>query len=129
MATIRKEIRLDRAAAEVWDAFRDTDAVHTRLARGFVTDAKPEPGARMVTFANGVTAKELIVTVDDAERRLAYAVVGSPNLIHHNASFQIIEEGRASRVIWTADLLPDEAVAVIGPMMEAGAAAMALTLG
>ena len=54
------------AAADVWDALRDVGALHTRLAVGFVTDGRMEPGARVVTFANGVVARELIVAVDDA---------------------------------------------------------------
>jgi carbon monoxide dehydrogenase subunit G len=128
MATIRKEFRIARPAAEVWEAFRDVGAVHTRLARGFVTDTKLEEGARLVTFANGFVARELLVTVDDAARRLAYAVTGSPNLTHHSASFQVFEDGGGSRVIWVADMLPDAAAATIGPMMDAGVEAMRTTL-
>jgi hypothetical protein len=129
MATIRKELRVARAPAEVWDAFRDTGAVHTRLARGFVTATEPEEGARRVTFANGMTVRELIVSVDDAERRLAYAVVDHPSLRHHNASFQVFDDGGGSRIVWTIDLLPDAAAGVIGPMIDAGVAAIAKTLG
>jgi hypothetical protein len=128
MATIRKELRIARAPGEVWDVFRDVGAIHTRLARGFVTDTKLEEGARMVTFANGMMARELIVTVDDAARRLAYAVVDSPNLKHHSASFQVFEDGAGSRIVWTADLLPDAAAATIGGMMDAGVESMRTTL-
>jgi hypothetical protein len=128
MATIRKEARMSRAPAAVWDAFRDVGAIHTRLARGFVTDTKLEEGARVVTFANGFVARELLVTVDDDARRLAYAVVGSPNLTHHSASFQVFEDGAGSRVVWIADMLPDAASATIGPMMDAGIEAMKTTL-
>jgi hypothetical protein len=39
---------------------------HTRFAPGFVTSATLEEGARVVTFANGVVARELIVDVDVA---------------------------------------------------------------
>jgi carbon monoxide dehydrogenase subunit G len=129
MATIRKELRLARAPADVWDAFRDVGAIHNRVARGFVLDTKVDDGARMVTFANGFVARELIVTIDDAARRLAYAVVGSPNLTHHNASFQVLEDGAGARIIWIADILPDAAAAAIGGMMDAGVQAMRATLG
>jgi hypothetical protein len=82
----------------------------------------------VVTFANGFVARELIVTVDDAGRRLAYAVVGSPNLTHHSASFQVFEDGAGARVVWIADILPDAAATTIGGMMEAGMEAMRTTL-
>jgi len=129
MATIRKDLRVGRPPGEVWEAFKDVGAIHTRLARGFVTDTKLENGARMVTFANGVVARELIVTVDDAGRRLAYAVIESPNLSHHSASFQVFEDGAGARIVWIADLLPDAAAETIGAMMEAGVESMRTTLG
>ena len=51
-------------ASEVWSAVRDIGALHTRLVPGFVTDTKLEPGARVVTFVNGVL-REPIVALDD----------------------------------------------------------------
>src|SRR5215813_7036702 len=124
MASIRKEIALDARAEEVWDAVRDVGALHERLVPGFVVDTKLEPGARLVTFANGMVARELIVTVDDPARRLVWAVVGSPRLAHHNGALEVRAEGERTRIVWTADLLPDESAALIAPMMEAGMAAM-----
>ena len=66
MASIHKEMTLHADPAQVWDAVRDVGAIHTRLAPDFVTDVKLEGNARIVTFANGMTAKELIVDVGDA---------------------------------------------------------------
>ena len=60
---------------DVWDAVRDFGAVHTRLVPGFVLDARLEGDARIVTFANGTVARELLVDCDEARRRLVYAVV------------------------------------------------------
>jgi carbon monoxide dehydrogenase subunit G len=128
MATIHREIRLAKPAAAVWDAFRDFGAPHERLARGFVTATTLEEGARTVTFANGLVARELLVTMDDAARRLVYAVTGG-QLTHHNASFQVFEEGAGSRVVWITDLLPEEGAGPVGAMVDAGCAAMLKTLG
>ena len=95
-------------ASEVWDALADVGALHTRLAPGFVTDCRLEPGARVVTFANGLVARELIVDVDADRRRVAWSVVGG-RLSHHNASAQVFDEGGgATRFVWIADFLPDE---------------------
>jgi hypothetical protein len=85
--------------------------------------------ARRVTFAAGFSARELIVDVDDAERRLAYAVVDSPMAAeHHHATMQVVSDGDGSRLVWICDVLPDELAARIGPLMEHGAAAMRATL-
>src|ERR1700730_8115031 len=40
MASIHKDIPIDAHPDHVWDAVRDFGAVHTRLAPGFVTDAR-----------------------------------------------------------------------------------------
>lgn len=128
MASIRIEMSVAVPPEKAWAAFRDVGAVHTRLARGFVTDCRMEEGARIVNFANGVEARELIVHIDDANRRLAYAISGSPRLSHHNASFQVMAEGNGSRIIWLADLLPDSAEPTIRGMMEQGSVAMRQTM-
>jgi carbon monoxide dehydrogenase subunit G len=128
MASIRKEILLDQQPEEVWDVVRDVGAVHERFAAGFVVDTKLEGDARVVTFANGFVARELIVTIDDEARRLAYAAVGG-RLAHHNASFQVLAEGKErTRLIWIADLLPNDLAPMIDGMMNAGVEAIQRTL-
>ena len=125
MASIRREITVDNTTEHVWAAVRDVGAVHERLAPGFVVDTRLEEGARIVTFANGLVARELIVDVDDGARRLAWAVVGSPRLTHHNASLQVFDEDNGrSRVVWIADLLPDGIAPTITAMIEQGLGVM-----
>ena len=123
MASIRLEMTLRADAAMVWDAVRDVGAIHTRLAPDFVTDVKMEGDARIVTFANGMTAKELIVDVDDTVRRLVWSVVeGRPQ--HHNGSIQIFPEDGGCRLVWIADILPHDLEKPIGAMMQHGMDAM-----
>jgi carbon monoxide dehydrogenase subunit G len=123
MASIRKEILLDARPEEVWDAVRDIGALHTRLVPGFVTDTRLEEGARIVTFGNGMVVRELIVDLDDQARRLVWSARG--RLTHHNASAQVLAEGeRRAKLVWTADILPNERAGDIRAMMEQGAAAM-----
>ena len=129
MASIRREIAVEAPAGRVWDAVRDFGAPHTRLAPGFLTDARLEGDARVVTFANGLVARERLVDVDDVARRLAWAVVGSARLTHHNASLQVVADGDARcRVVWIADLLPDEVAGDIRALIDAGMAVMKKTL-
>jgi carbon monoxide dehydrogenase subunit G len=129
MASIRREVQVNAPPERIWDAVRDVGAVHQRLAPGFVVGTKLEEGARVVTFANGMTARELIVDVDDAARRLVWSVVGSSQLTHHNASLQVIAEaGGRSRIVWIADLLPNEVAGYIQAMIEQGMGVMKRTL-
>jgi hypothetical protein len=128
MASIVREVELAASADFVWAAIRDTGAPHQRLARGFVTATATEPGARVVTFANGLTARELIVDIDDARRRFAYSIVAG-RATHHNAAFQVFEHGPGRcRVQWTTDVLPDDLREPFTRMIEAGIAAMKATI-
>lgn len=128
MASIREEIVTKARAEEVWDAIRDIGALHTRLVPGFVTDTRLEPGARIVTFGNGMVVKEPIVDLSDADRRLVWSAVGGLTT-HYNASVQVFAEGEGrTRVVWIADLLPDAAAVTVRAAMEQGMAVMKQTL-
>jgi carbon monoxide dehydrogenase subunit G len=128
MASIRKEIALAARAEDVWAVLRDVGAVHRRLAPGFVVDTQLDGDARIVTFANGMVARELLVAIDDETRRVAYAAVGG-RATHHNASMQVFAEGEARcRLVWITDLLPHDLSGPISAMIEQGSAIMKQTL-
>ncbi|MGY3428373.1 hypothetical protein ACVWZW_008877 [Bradyrhizobium sp. F1.13.4] len=64
--------------------------------------------ARVVTFANGSVAREMLVDCDDARQRLVYAI-NNERLKHYSASVQVIAEGEARcRLVWIIDMLPNE---------------------
>lgn len=140
MTTIRKDIPLKTPAAQVWDVIRDVGAIHTRLAPGFVVDTRMEEGARapdgtgsrpfarVVTFANGHVARELIVTVDEESKRLVYSVVGG-SATHHNSSFQVIPTANGqTSLVWITDVLPDNVATPLSAMIDAGSAVIQRTL-
>ena len=128
MASIHKEIIIDAGPAEVWDALRDFGALHTRLVPGFVTDTKLDGDARIVTFANGTVAREVLVDCDDKRRRLVYAI--KSERLMHSASAQVFPEGEShSRFVWIADVLPHEFATYMEGQMELGLAAMQKSLG
>jgi len=128
MASIRKEIPLETSAENVWAAVRDVGALHTRLVPGFVVDTRLEADARVVTFGNGMIVRELIVDLDDEARRLAWSARGG-RLSHHNASVQVFADGpRRCRLIWIADLLPNELAGDIRAMIDQAASVMKKTL-
>ena len=128
MATIRSELKTRAPADEVWSAVADIGALHTRLVPGFVVDARLEPGVRIVTFINGITLREPIVTLDDEARRLVWTAEGG-RARHYNAALQVsdLPDGLTS-VVWTADFLPDDLHSYFSRAIEAGMAAMQKTL-
>ena len=103
-------------------------AIHQRLVPGFVADCKLEGDWRIVTFANGMVVRELIVDVDDRRCRHSWSARGEP-LTHHNASIQVFSEGgEKCRVVWIADLMPNEVAGTIGEMIQRGLDTMKQTL-
>lgn len=129
MASITKQAVIDAPPDAVWDALRDFGALHERLAPGFVVHAELDGNARVVTFANGAVAREVLVDIDDDARRLAYSVVESPlHATHDNSSAQVFADDGGSRFVWTKDVLPDEIAPRTEELMEQGIAVIKQTL-
>jgi hypothetical protein len=129
MASIHKDIPIDAHPDDFWNALRDFGALHKRLVPGFVIDARLEGDARIVTFANGTVAREVLVDCDESRRRLAYAIVGE-RVTHYSASAQVTADGDTrSRLIWIVDVLPNEIASYIDSQMDLGVLAMQKTLG
>ena len=129
MASIHKDIIIDASPADVWDAVRDFGAVHQRLVPGFVLDSRLDGDARIVSFANGTSARELLVDCDDKRQRLVYAVI-SERIKLHSASVQVIADGdNRSRLLWIVDVLPHEIAPYIDAQMDQAALAMQKKLG
>jgi hypothetical protein len=115
MATNRREIPLECPAASVRDAIRDFAQVHERVAPGFLVKGEVDGGDRIVTFFNGLVARERLVAVDEERNRLIYAVVdGQPT--HYNAAVEVLGESPTN--CRTIDLLPDGLGPVVAGMMD-----------
>ena len=81
-------------------------------------------------MANGNIVKELIISIDDYNYRLAYAVIESQmRLLYHHASFQVIPEEKSScKLIWITDFLPHELEPEIRARIDRGAVVIKNTL-
>lgn len=128
MASIRKEFEISASPETVWDAMRDIGALHTRLVPGFVTDCRLAGNARIVTFGNGLVAREVIVDVDDQSRRVVWTIPEG-QAEHYHASSQVFSKDGKTSVVWIADFLPHHLKPAIGGMIDAGATAMQKALG
>ena len=121
MASIRIERTIDAPADTVWDAIADVGALHTRLVPGFVVDTRLEAGARIVTFGNGMVAREVLVDLDHARRRFAYSI-RTERFEHHSATNEVFDDGDGRcRFVWTADVLPHDIAPLVTGMMAQGA--------
>jgi hypothetical protein len=129
MASIHKDIPIDASPDDVWAAVRDFGNPHRRLVPGFVLDSRLDGEARIVSFANGTVARELLVDCDETKRRLVYAVI-SERLKQHSASVQVFADGDTrSRLIWIVDVLPHEIAPYVDGQMDQAALAMQKALG
>jgi len=127
MASVVKDFHVNAPVEDVWDALRDFYAVHERLAPGFLTAMQKEEGARILTFANGSVAREVLVSIDDDRRRIVYTIP-SERLAYHGASAQVFPDGKGCRFVWITDLLPDAMAPYISAQMDEGVKAMTAKL-
>jgi|SRR5580658_5675965 hypothetical protein len=74
MASVHKEILIEALPEHVWAAIRDYGDVR-RLVPA-VVDCRLEGNIRIVTFPDGRVAREILVDINDARRRLVYAESG-----------------------------------------------------
>ena len=123
MASLHRDIPIGSSPEHVWSIVRDFGAVQ-KLAPGFVVDAELEGNTRVVTFANGNVAREMLVDCDEARRRLVYAI-SNERVKHYNAVVEVIADGADnSRLRWTVDVLPHEIAPYISSQMDQAATSM-----
>lgn len=106
MATIVKEIDSVLDSEQVWKAIAATSEVNELV--GMVTECRLEGDRRFCTFADGAQITEVILSVDEDLRRVAYSVVENPfGIEYHAASMQVFEKDSGAKIVWTVDLKPD----------------------
>ena len=69
MASIHRETLIRVPSEKVWAALSDVGALHTKLVPGFVSDCVFDGHARLVTFGNGLSVREVIIDVSSRNRR------------------------------------------------------------
>ena len=126
MTTVRKSVTIAKPANEVWDAVSDAGQLHTRVAPGMVTNTTLEDNGnvRIVTFGTGMILKEHMISNDADTMRIAWSAE-SEQWTHHNASLQVFAgDDNTCEAVWTADVLPHAAGALMEQFLTAGLAAM-----
>jgi hypothetical protein len=117
--TVRHEVRIRRAAADVWPFIGDP----ARLPEWFpgITGATVDGTSRTVITAGGMPMPEEIVTNDALQRRFQYRLA-APVVREHLSTIDVIDlEDGTCLVVYAADAVPDTMALII-----AGAAGNAL---
>lgn len=127
-ATISKTFAVAASPDHVWATLRDVHALPTRLAAGFVTNSRREGEDRLLTFANGMEARERILAVDETQKRVVYSVISEQMSFHRASATVTARLGGQSEFTWTAQVAPAELAPGMDAMMEIGAAAIKHTL-
>jgi uncharacterized protein YndB with AHSA1/START domain len=112
MATVRREIRIARAADDVWAVVGDPAS----LPRWFpgIVDAQVDGDTRVVTTASGLPMPETLVTIDAIQRRFQYRL-DAPIVRHHLATIDVFDLGDGSSLVaYGTDAEPDTLALMIG---------------
>lgn len=119
MASVIREIIIDAAPAEVWEAVNDFANGPLKMAPGVFVDCRmDEPDIRTLVFADGTVARERLIARDEQARRIVWGWVGD-EVAHDNTSMQVFaaDETR-SRLVWIHDTLPDELTGWLATAMD-----------
>jgi len=128
MATIHREFEITATPDAAWKALRDVGRVNELIT--FLGEVTVDGDRRTCSLGEQGVLDELIVSVDDERRRLAYSIRASPfNFEYHHASMQVVPgEGPGARFVWTSDVKPDEAVPALSEAIDGAVESFRRTL-
>lgn len=116
MATIRRELRIEAPAEQVWPLVGDPGRIHEWFP-GIVdcrVEADGDTTVRHVTLASGLTLAEEVLTVDPLLRRFQYRITGGI-FREHLGTVDVIDLGDGTCLgVYSTDARPDVMALVIG---------------
>src|SRR5919201_4777719 len=118
MASVRKHIRIDLPAEQVWQVVSDVGGIADWFP--MIESSSATSNIRICTMAGGGELKEEIVTNDSGLRRLQYRITEGVPLEYHLATVDVLEDRDGALVIYSADVQPAEAADVMGSAFESG---------
>jgi len=120
MATIRRQVTIDRSADDVWAVIGEPSTIADWFP-GMVS-SEVDGVVRTIVTNTGLTLPEEIVTIDPILRRFQYRVT-APFLEFHLGTIDVFDLGDGrSLVSYGTDCVPDAMALIIG-----GATGAALT--
>jgi hypothetical protein len=112
MASVRRQIEIDRSADEVWALVGDPASIAGWFPG--IVECQMDGTTRVITTAAGLAIPEEILTVDDIQRRFQYRV-SSPIVRHHLGTIDVfaLDDGH-TLVSYATDCEPDPMALIIG---------------
>ncbi len=126
MATIRHHAHIDRTPDDVWRVVADAGAISDWFPG---IDSSSSDGTARSCMMGDFELVEDIVTVDDDLRRFQYRITGGPlGLEYHLGTIDVLPDGDGSLVIYSTEVLPDDAHALMNPVIGGGLDGLKATL-
>lgn len=112
MATVRREVIIDRSADDVWRRVGDPAAIHEWFPGMVASDV--DGTRRTITTATGLPMPEEIVTIDPVARRFQYRL-DVPIVRDHLGTIDVFDLGDGrSLVAYATDCEPPAMALIIG---------------
>ena len=112
MATLRREVRIHRTAADVWTVAGRPELLHLWFPG--IVDCTVEGTTRVITTGTGVAMPEEIVTNDALQHRFQYRIT-APLFRNHLATLDVIDIGDGTcMAVYSTDAEPAVMALVIG---------------
>lgn len=119
MATIRHHAHIDRSPDDVWKVVADAGAISAWFPG--IETSSAEGNVRRCSMGEGAELVEEIVTVDNELRRFQYRITEGPMpLEFHLGTVDVLPDGGGSLVIYSTEVLPDVAKAMVDPVIAGG---------
>jgi uncharacterized protein YndB with AHSA1/START domain len=122
MATIRHHIHVDRHPDDVWKVISDAGAISSWFPG--IETSSADGGVRRCSVAGGTELVEQIVTVDAELRRFQYSITEGMPVEFHLGTVDVLPDGDGSLVIYSTDVLPDEAKELMDGTLAGGLAGL-----
>jgi Polyketide cyclase / dehydrase and lipid transport len=120
MATVEHQVRIARPADEVWEVLCDFWGL-AEWFPGIENCEKTSDDIRTIRMGNIAIDEQLLERDDDA-RSFAYTIAKSPMpLEFHRAEWSVAEDGDGSLLTVRAEVSPDDAMGLMGPVYEQAA--------
>ena len=112
MATLRREIRIARSAADVWQLVGRPELLYLWFPGIVASDVDGD--TRIITTGTGVAIPETIITNDPLQRRFQYRIT-APLFTQHLATVDVIDlDDDTCLVVYATDAEPAVMALVIG---------------
>ena len=111
-ATVRREVRIARSAADVWALVGAPERVHEWFPG--IESCTVDGDSRVIVTGSGIPMPEQILTCDPIQRRFQYRIT-APMITEHTSTIDVHDLGDGTcLVVYSCDADPSTMALVIG---------------